>query len=395
MAQTPGPIHDALLVHEALLIHDALLIDGDGRREQAWVRTSGTHIVEVGRGDTWRELAPAVGRVIDAKGAVLTPGFIDLHCHGGAGVDYSAQDPRAALELHRSHGTTRTLVSLVSAPIDTQVHWLEHAAQWVSADPLVLGVHLEGPYLATGRCGAHDPAVLVAPTEASVQRQLDAADGVLAMVTIAPELEGAERAIETFRDAGAVVAIGHSDADYDTARAAFDRGATVLTHAFNAMAGLHHRAPGPVMAAVDAGAVLELILDGVHVHPSAAAGLFRLAPGRVALITDAVLATGAPDGRYRLGSLEVELREGTVTIAGPSTLAGSVLTQDRALAIAVERLGLDPVEAIRALTAVPAAALARDDLGWVRPGCRADLLLLDQTWSPSLVVADGAVLHGI
>jgi N-acetylglucosamine-6-phosphate deacetylase len=270
---------------------------------------------------------------------------------------------------------------------------LEHIAELTADDPLVLGSHLEGPFLATHRCGAHDPAVLMAPDAESVERQLVAADGTLAMVTIAPELPGADDAIARFVDAGVVVAIGHTDADHDTARRAFDAGATVLTHAFNAMAPMLHRAPGPVMAAVDSGAVLELILDGVHVHPSVAAGLFRLAPGRVALITDAISAAGCADGTYPLGSLTLEVRDGRATLVGSDTLAGSVLTQDDALRRAIDVLGIDPVDAVRALTAVPAAALGRGDLGWLRAGNRADLVLMDDGWSPTLVVGDGAVLH--
>ncbi|MFN7149907.1 MAG: N-acetylglucosamine-6-phosphate deacetylase [Microthrixaceae bacterium] len=376
-----------------MLVHDAVLIDGSARRERGWVRTSGVTIAEVGADDAWQASVVPGEQVVDAVGAVLTPGFIDLHSHGGAGVAFSAEDPAEALAFHRSHGTTRTLLSLVSAPIDRQCGWLERIAATAADDPLVLGSHLEGPYLATHRCGAHDPAVLVAPDAESVELQLSAAGGTLAMVTIAPELPGADDAIARFVDAGAVVAVGHTDADYDTARRAFDAGATVLTHAFNAMPAMLHRAPGPVMAAVDARAVLELILDGVHVHPSVAAGLFRLAPGRVALITDAISAAGCVDGTYPLGSLTLEVYDGRATLVGSDTLAGSVLTQDAALRRAVDVLGVDPVDAVRALTAVPAAALGRDDLGWLRPGCRADLVLLDDEWSPTLVVGDGAILH--
>ncbi len=376
-----------------MLIHDAVLIDGEGRRERGWLRTSGGAIAELGIGDGWRAHAASADRVVDAAGSVLTPGFIDLHTHGGAGVAYSAAEPAEALAFHRSHGTTRTLMSLVSAPIERQAGWLSSIAAAAAADPLVLGAHLEGPFLATHRCGAHDPAVLMAPDAESVERQLAAADGTLAMVTIAPELPGAEDAIARFVDAGVVVAIGHTDADHDTACRAFDAGATVLTHAFNAMPPMLHRAPGPVMAAVDAGAVLELILDGIHVHPSVAAGLFRLAPGRVALITDAISAAGCAEGTYPLGSLTLEVREGRATLLGTDTLAGSVLTQDAALRRAVEVLDLDPVDAVHALTAVPAAALGREDLGWLRVGCRADLVLLDDEWSPTLVVGEGTVLH--
>lgn len=380
------------MVVRPLLVHDAVLIDAAGRRDGGWLLAEGGVIVEVGSGDGWRRRVDGVAQVVDASRAIVTPGFIDLHCHGGGGAAYSDENPSAALAFHRRHGTTRTLLSLVSAPIDQQVRWLERIAGLTAQDPLVLGSHLEGPYLATHRCGAHDPSVLVAPTAESVQRQIDAADGTLAMVTLAPELDGAGMAARMFREAGAVVAVGHTDADYDTARRAFDDGATVLTHAFNAMAPMLHRAPGPVMAAVDAGAVLELILDGVHVHPSVAAGLCRMAPGRVALITDAIAAAGCGDGPHRLGSVDLQVCDGRATVAGTTTLAGSVLTQDAALRLAVERLGLDPVDAVAALTAVPAQVLGRDDLGWLRAGNRADFVVLDDSWSPAMVVAEGATI---
>lgn len=376
----------------SLLVHGAALIDASGRRDNGWIHVADGTITATATGDDWRGLAADADRVIDAAGKVVTPGFIDLHCHGGGGVAYSDEDPATALAFHRAHGTTRTLLSLVSAPIDRQAEWLARIAAVAAEDPLVLGSHLEGPYLATQRCGAHDPSVLVTPTAGSVERQLAAARGTLAMVTIAPELDGADDAIRTFREAGAVVALGHTDADYDTTRRAFDSGATVLTHAFNAMAPLLHRSPGPVMAGVDAGATLELIVDGVHVHPAVAAGLFRLAPGRVALITDAIAAAGGASGSYRLGSSTVEVRDGRATLAGTSTLAGSVLTQDVALRLAVEQLHIDPVDAVAALTTVPARVLGRADLGRLQAGFRADLLLLDASWSPTLVVADGQVL---
>lgn len=376
-----------------IVVHGAVLIDGDGRRE-GWVRTEGAVIAQTGTGDGWRGALTPRTRVVDAAGAVLAPGFIDLHGHGGAGVGYDEdRDPAAALALHRSHGTTRQVLSLVAAPIDAQERSLGRIADLVARDPLVLGAHLEGPYLAPTRRGAHDLAALTPPTAQLVARQLAAARGALRMVTLAPELPGADDAQRLFQEAGVVVAVGHTDADYETALAAFGRGARVLTHAFNAMPPLGHRAPGPVMAAVDAGAVLELILDGVHVHPAVAGALFRLAPDRVALVTDAMPATGCGDGTHRLGGLGVTVRGGEARLTGSGTLAGSTLTQDAALRLAVTRLGVDPVRAIAGLTSVPAGVLGRSDLGALRAGCRADLVLLDTEWSARLVVAEGAVVH--
>jgi N-acetylglucosamine-6-phosphate deacetylase len=379
----------------SLLVRDAVLLDTDGVR-RGWLRTECHLIVATGTGDTWREQTHSAERVIDAAGATMTPGFIDLHCHGGAGIAFDDNDDiSAAVELHRSHGTTRSILSLVSAPAAAQARSLSRIADITHRDPLVLGAHLEGPFLAPGRRGAHDPNTLTTPTADLVRQQVQAARGTLRMVTLAPELPGAAEAQDAFQDAGVIVAVGHTEADYDTARAAFDRGAKVLTHAYNAMPPVMHRAPGPVMAAVDADAVLELILDGVHLHDSVAEGLFRLAPGRVALVTDAMSGTGCGDGDYILGGLKVQMREGIARLAGTDTLAGSTLTQDVALRHAIFKLGVDPVKAVAALTSVPASLLGRYDLGFLRPGIRADLVLLDEDWHPVLVAAEGRILSDV
>ncbi|RKT31646.1 N-acetylglucosamine 6-phosphate deacetylase [Microbacterium sp. AG1240] len=374
------------------IVHDAVLLDADGRRE-GWFRTEGPAIVDIGSGDDWRALRYDGMRAIDARGANVTPGFIDLHGHGAAGVSYDDDvSPLAALDHHRRHGTTRSVLSVVSGSAQNQARALQRIAQLADQDPLVLGSHLEGPFLSPARRGAHDPAVLTDPAVDLVSRQVDAARGTLRMVTIAPERPGSEDAQDVYQAHDVVVALGHTEADYATALAAFGRGARALTHAFNAMPPVLHRAPGPVMAAVDAGAVLELIADGVHVHDSLSAGLFRLAPGRVALVTDAMAATGCVDGDYRLGALDVELRGGVARLAGTDTLAGSTLTQDAALRRAVEDLRIDPVVAVAALTLVPATLLGRRDLGRLAVGARADFLVLGDDWSPRLVVAEGSVV---
>jgi N-acetylglucosamine-6-phosphate deacetylase len=210
-------------------------------------------------------------------------------------------------------------------------------------------------------------------------------------VTIAPELPGALGAIDRFVNAGVVVAVGHTDAGLDATREAFDRGATVLTHAFNAMRGIHHRAPGPVIAAFeDPRVALELILDGVHVHPEVVRLAFLAAPHRIVLVTDAMAAAGSADGRYRLGSLDVTVTNGEAMLSGTDTLAGSTLTQDAALANAIELAQVDPVLAVRAVTASPARALGLDErLGYLRPGFAADAVLLDDRWRATTVFANG------
>jgi N-acetylglucosamine-6-phosphate deacetylase len=210
------------------------------------------------------------------------------------------------------------------------------------------------------------------------------------MVTLAPELPGGLDAVRRLAGAGVTVAVGHTEADLTTTAAAFDAGARVLTHAFNAMPGLGHREPGPVGAALrDQRVTIELILDGAHVHPVVAGLLMSGAPGRVALVSDAMAAAGGPDGGYRLGGRDVTVRDGVAVLAGTTTLAGSTLTLDAALRNALAQ-GVDPVAAVAAVTAVPARALGLGDrLGRLAPGYAADVVVLDHDWTVRAVWAAG------
>lgn len=362
------------------LVRATHVVDVAGSTADGWVLVTGDVIGAVGSGPD----APAADEVVDLGDAVLTPGFIDLHGHGGATEAYEDDSVTSALEMHRAHGTTRSVLSLVANPVPALAASLARIRALMAADPLVLGVHLEGPFLSPHNKGAHNESFLIDPSPAAVDQLLEAGDGVVRQVTIAPELPGALDAVRRFVAVGVVVAVGHTVGTYDQARAAFDAGATLLTHAFNAMPGLHHRAPGPIGAAVgDERVTLELILDAVHVHPVVADTLFRAAPGRVALVTDAMGAAGAADGSYRLGSLDVTVTDGVAHVAGTDTIAGSTLTQDVALRNAVSLAGRSLPEAVAALTSVPAAALGLDDrLGRLAPGFAADLVAL----SPSLEV---------
>jgi len=362
------------------LVRAARVVDAAGTTADGWVLVVGDTIHATGSGPE----APVADRVVDLGDAVLTPGFVDLHGHGGATEAYEDDSFDRSLAMHRSHGTTRSVLSLVANPVPTLAASLAHVRAVMATDPLVLGVHLEGPFLSPHNKGAHNESFLIEPTPAAVDALLEAGEGVIRQVTIAPELPGALDAVRRFVDAGVTVAVGHTVGTYDQARAAFDAGATILTHACNAMPGLHHRAPGPIGAAVsDDRVTLELILDAVHVHPVVADTLFRATPGRVALITDAMGAAGAPDGSYRLGSLDVTVTDGVAHVAGTETIAGSTLTQDVALRNAVSLAGRTLPEAVAALTSVPAGALGLGDrLGRLAPGFAADLVAL----SPSLEV---------
>ncbi|HEU0181083.1 MAG TPA: N-acetylglucosamine-6-phosphate deacetylase [Agromyces mariniharenae] len=378
------------------VVHSARLVSSLDTVADAWVRFEGDRVAARGIGDDWRADLPADASVTDAAGRTLVPGFIDLHCHGagGASVEEGAEAIEALLAVHTAHGTTRTVLSLVTAPVDLLCDRLQVIAGAAAADARVLGAHLEGPFLDHDFRGAHDPRQLRAADAATVERLLEASGGTLRQITIAPEHPGAADAIDRFVEAGVAVAVGHTGADFDTALAAFGAGASILTHAFNGMRGIHHRAPGPVVAAMHADHVtLEVINDGVHVHPDVVRLAFAGAHGRVALVTDAMAAAGAADGAYRLGSLGVIVEGGVARLLEGGSIAGSTLTQDTALRRAVIDSGIPLDEAVGALTVAPAAAIGRaHDLGRLDPGYAADAVLLTPDLDVEAVWGAGARL---
>ena len=363
------------------VIHSVRLISSGLDRPAAFVAFRDGRVLATGTGSGWRELAGDGTDVVDGAGHVLTPGLLDIHNHGGAGASYadSGEAIRTARRLHRQHGITRQLLSLVTASPDDLVSHIHLAAAEIRRDPTILGIHLEGPFLARQYCGAHDPVLFRDPDPDLVERLLSTADGTLRQVTMAPERAHFAKSARILSDAGVVVAVGHTAATFEQARAAIDAGATLLTHTFNAMPGVHHRAPGPVLAFVEnPGGWLEVIDDGVHVRPEVIRMLCRLAPGRVALVSDAIAAAGVGDGRYRLGNLDVDVTEGVARMTGGKSLAGSTLTLDVAVARAVQDVGLTPLAAVEAATAIPAQILGVDDrFGRLEPGYVADAVLFD------------------
>lgn len=365
----------------ASVIHSVRLITGGAQTPDAWVRFDDGRVAATGTGRDWERAEVVIDAAeIAGADAVLTPGFIDIHGHGGAGASFDdgVDAIRTARALHRAHGTTRAVVSLVTAPLDDLARRVAEIADLMTTDADILGSHLEGPFLDPAHHGAHEPSLLREPATDDVRRLLEAGRGTVRQVTIAPELPGGTDAIRLIVEAGAAAAVGHTGADAVQAAHAFDAGATILTHAFNAMPGIHHRAPGPVLAAAaDHRVVLEAIADNVHLSPAVIKLLFDTAPGRIALVTDAMAAAGSADGSYDLGAVKVTVAEGVARVDETGSIAGATLTQDVALQRAVQA-GVRLVEAVRALTETPAAAIScAADLGQLAPGYLGDAVLMD------------------
>lgn len=322
-------------------------------------------------------------------GRLVVPGFVDIHVHGGGGHDMaaSAQEMAGAVHFHRGRGTTTTLVSLVTAPLDALCAQLGWAADLAESGEIA-GAHLEGPFLSHIRCGAQNPAHLLVPDPDAFARMVDAARGHLKVITIAPELPGALELVDAAVRAGVIAAVGHTDASYEQATAAFERGATLATHLFNGMRPIHHREPGPVLASLDAGVPCETINDGIHLHPAVLREVLARGTDRLVLITDAIDAAGIGDGEYVLGGQQVQVRDGAARLANGS-LAGSSLTMDAAFARAVCN-GVPLQLASAAASANPARVLGLTDRGTLVPGSRADLVVLDGDHHVARVMRGGA-----
>ena len=340
---------------------------------------------------------PANTALIDFADAVITPGFVDIHMHGGAGLDVMQASEAEMPHLGRflaQHGVTGYFPTTVAAPIDVTCAALERIADAIDAgqpstngpddgnapQARPLGIHLEGPFLSHARRGVHAPENLALPTVALFDRLWQAARGQVRMLTIAPELPGAMEVIAEAARRQVLVSIGHSDADLDAAQAGVRAGARHATHTFNAMRPLDHREPG-ILAEVltDTGVSADIIVDGIHVTPSVVR-IFLKAKGieGSVLITDATAAAGMPEGRYQLGTMMVDVKNGMCTIDGK--LAGSVLTMDRAVRNVMEFGRWSLQDAVRAATLNPArAAGLTQRYGSLASGADASFTVLSPT----------------
>lgn len=366
--------------------------------DDGWVLVDGPRIAALGRG-----AAPECAITVDLDDAVLCPGFVDIHVHGGGGAQVGGDSPaqvaaavRTMAAFHLRHGTTSLVPTTVSAGAEqlrTAVIGISQAmAASTPGEPSILGSHLEGPWLAAGRAGAHDSTQLRDPDPDALRALINASGNTIRLVTFAPERPRAIELVAVGRSADVTMSIGHTDATFEEARAALAAGARHLTHAGNAMPPIDRRAPGPIAAVLaDRSATFEVIADGEHLHPGFLALLCDVGRDRLIAVTDAMAACGMPSGHYRLGAADVVVGDGRVVLSDePTTLAGSVLTMDRAVATLVAA-GMDLGAAVQAATGTPAAVVGAHAKGQFRTGADADLVVLDRDLRAVSTVIGGLV----
>ena len=322
----------------------------------------------------------------------LTSAFFDVHIHGAMGHDVMSASPADLRDIEHflaRRGVTQYLPTTMTAPVDSTLHALESLANAIEAEPQPLqaqprGIHLEGPFLSHAKRGVHPVSELQKPGIELFERFHQAARGHIRLLTIAPELDGAKELIAYATGLGVRCSLGHTNALASEARAGIDAGATSATHTFNAMRALDHREPGVLGVTLDdENLYAELICDGVHVAPELVRLWFRSkGTERAILVTDAMSAAGMPDGQYKLGELAVDVADGSAMLAGDfergvRTLAGSVLTMDRAVANLRQFTGASIADATRLASHNPAAMLGRPDLTRLAPGSAANLNRFD------------------
>lgn len=372
------------------------------RYENGWIFADGRFVrggFSVENGRFAHVLKNVPGPAEDLDGALVIPGLVDIHVHGCAGADFSDGDYAGLVRMARylaRRGVTSFAPASMTLPYDA-LDKAFHAAARLRREGLadgarLMGIQMEGPFLSREKRGSQNPAYLRLPDWDRFLRLYDAAEGLLRIVDVAPELPGAveftRRASEKCR-----VSVAHTAAGYDQAAAVFDAGATHLTHLFNAMSGIHHRHPGPIGAASERENVTaELICDGIHVHPSAVRMAFRLFPGRICLISDALRCCGMADGSYSLGGQEILLSGGVARLTG-GAIAGSAADLYQCMRRAVS-FGIPREQAVWAATALPARVIGREsETGAIADGRAADFVICGGELEPEAVYLGGKRLE--
>ncbi len=373
-----------------MIVGAARIVAAEGDFTPGHLTIEGDRITAIGGG------IPAGADRVFPEGTVV-PGFIDLQVNGADGVDLLESDAAAVSRLSdylASTGVTAFLPTLVSAPAERISSALRVFREVRPSGAAILGVHLEGPVLNHQKKGAHHPRWLRAPGDSEVRTMYANALPDLRVVTLAPELPGAEVLMEWLLRERVIISLGHTDATYEQATQALGHGARMVTHLFNAMRAFHHRDPGVVGAAFDdPRCICGLIADGVHVHPAALRLAYRmLGADRVALVSDAVAAAGMPPGTYTLGNRAIRLKAGDAPRLEDGTLAGSVLRMDQAISNLVG-WGITLRDAVVSSSQVPARLLGVTDRGALTPGLRADLCVLGRDGRATFTLVDGRIAY--
>jgi N-acetylglucosamine-6-phosphate deacetylase len=353
--------------------------------EQGELTIENGYIVDLGpAGTVAKDAGSSAESIIDAEGDWLLPGFIDVHIHGGFSHDFM-DATREAIDgithFHAMHGTTGLLATTVTAPQEAIAQVLDAASQYMSSPARcnsLLGVHLEGPFISHKWPGAQNPKFIVPPQQAWLETWAKQYPGLIRMVTLAPETDGAFRLIEWLASNGIIAACGHTDATYEIIEEAVKHGLRHAVHTYNAMTGLHHRLPGTLGAVLTNDAVMaEVIADGIHVHPAAIRLLVKAkGTDRLTLITDAMSAAGLGDGLYDLGGLAVVVKDGAAHLVEGNALAGSTLTMSGAFKFMADHSGLSVPVISQLASGNPAASLGLSSVtGSIAIGKRADLVL--------------------
>ena len=375
-----------LILPEDILSHGAVVIGDQGK------------IISVGRES---DLPDLDGQKMDLGGRFVSPGFIDIHVHGGNGITFGEGILAAGLVDYSnwvlSSGVTGFLTSITGATPEELVYKIQAlVVEFEKGLPGAegLGIHLEGPFMNIEKKGAQNPKWIRNPSLEETEMYLEAGKGWIKQVTIAPELPGAEKVAERFSNAGVVVAIGHSTADYETAKKAIRSHWKLITHTFNAQTGLHHRRPGVVGAVLASDEVTaELIADTVHVHPGAMKVLVRcLGSDRIVLVTDAMEAAGLPDGTYHLLGAKVIVKDGKAT-QEDGTIASSTALLNQCVRNMNEFVGVKLSDAVKMASLNPARVIGEgDDLGSLEVGKRANLTVVDDDLNVYMTLVNGEVV---
>jgi N-acetylglucosamine-6-phosphate deacetylase len=386
-----------------MIIRHGIVFTSHGFEPNYSTRIDGERITKIGPDGA---VTAANGeQSIDAQGGFVVPGFVDVHVHGAAGydtMDASAEALAGMAAFFAQHGVTSFLATTITAPRAATLAAIRAVASYRESShsgARLIGLHLEGPYHNRAAKGAQPEQFCRAPDVAELDEFVAA--GPVRLISLAPELPGAEACVRAAVSRGIHVAVGHTQATYEQVEEAAAWGVDHAAHTFNAMTGLHHRQPGAVGAILtDDRLVAEIIADGIHLHPAVIALAVRAkTPARVALITDAIRATGLPEGIYDLGGQDVIVRNGSCwlidALGGASrTLAGSTLTLEAGLRNAMLATGLSLAKALPMATTTPAASIGMaDQIGTLAPGYLADIALLDQAGRVQLTVVGGRVVY--